>query len=214
MTRDDLRAALLLVVLVPHGIAALPLAHSASRKNFQSPLARDEFARLADMTAAVGWHASAEELAELTLSVAGAQVAVRNGLLAPFRPLFRITGTGQAWGLFTYPDRFPAQLVVESRTTTGEYRVRYAALDPEFTLAAEKFAYRRVRGVYDGNSDRAGETWDPFVSWAAGEVFAADPTAYEVRVMFRRLRTFEPGESDTNRRVDGTRAARVRRRPS
>lgn len=212
MTWDDARATLLLVVLVPNLFAALPLARSASRKNFDTPLARDELARLREVTDVFGWRPSHDQIADLLYEISAAEVDVRNLVLAPARPFFRITGTGQAWGLFTYPDRFPAQLVVESRSGSGEYTVRYASLDPEADLAAHKFVYRRVRGVYDGNSEKAGRTWDPFVSWAAGEVFAVDPTATEVRVSFRRLRTFEPGEANTTLRVEGTRGARVRRR--
>jgi hypothetical protein len=207
------RAALLLLVLTPNLIASLPLARSAVRKNFDTPVARDELERLRGLLFLGGWAPTHEELADRLYAVAKSQVAVRNALLAPARPVFRVTGTGQAWGLFTYPDRYPAQLVVESRTRAGGYTVRFASLDPEADLGADKFVFRRVRGVYDGNSERPGATWDPFVSWAAGEVFAADPTAYEVRVKFLRLRTFEPGESETSDRTLGTRAARVRRRP-
>ncbi len=213
MTRDDVRAGLLLVVLVPNLFASLPLARSAARKNFDTPLARDELARLREVTAMVGWEPSHDELADLLYDIANAEADLREVVLAPARPFFRITGTGQAWGLFSYPDRFPAQLVVESRSGAGDYALRYASLDPEADLGADKFVYRRVRGVYDGNSEKSGRTWDPFVSWAAGEVFAADPTATEVRVSFRRLRTFEPGEADTTLRVEGTRGARTRRRP-
>ena len=213
MTWDDARAALLLVVLAPNLFASLPLARSASRKNFDTPVARDEFTRLRELAATFGWTLSHEEMADFVFAAAHAEVAFRNALLAPARPFFRITGTGQAWGLFSYPDRFPAQLIVESRPRGGAYQLRFAALDQDADLGAEKLVYRRVRGVYDSNSDKLGATWDPFVSWAAGEVFAADPEAYEVRVQFRRLRTFEPNEADSDQRVEGTRGARVRRRP-
>lgn len=213
MTWADVRAGLLLVVLLPHLFASLPLARSARRKNFDTPLARDELARLREVLAHFGWTPTHAELADLLHDISEVQVDLRDVVLGPARPFFRITGTGQAWGLFTYPDRFPAQLVVESRSGSAPYEVRYASLDPDADLAVEKFVYRRVRGVYDTNSDKEGRTWDPFVSWAAGEVFAADSTVTEVKVYFRRLRTFEPGEASRSLHVEGTRGERVRRRP-
>ncbi len=210
---DDVRAVLLLGVVVVHGFAAAPLARSASRKRFDLPLARDELARLATLAGRVGIDTSAEQLADSAYDVVRAQSGLRNAVLAPFADALELTGTGQAWGLFTYPDRFPARLVVEGRPAEGAWRRLYASLDPNATFNRDKFVYRRIRGVYDGNSDKAGRAWDPFVSWVGMEVFAAYPEIDEVRVKFRGIHTYEPGESAEALVESGERAVRVRRRP-
>lgn len=210
---EDLRAALLLVVVLVHGFAAAPLAHTADRRRFDHPLARDELARLADLAGRVGIHTDAEALAELAFAQVRAEVALRDAVLSPFRRTFLWTGTGQAWGLFTHPDRFPARLVIEGRPRGGEWRRLYAAHDPDATFLKDKLTYRRIRGVYDGNSDRGGRIWDRFCSWAAVEVFAAMPEIDEVKVKFHSIHTFEPGEGPDAIVEEGERGVRVRRRP-
>ncbi|MSQ03157.1 MAG: hypothetical protein EXR71_14920 [Myxococcales bacterium] len=210
---DDVRAALLLVVVVVHGFAAAPLARSASRRRYDLPLARDELTRVATLAGRVGIDTSADQLADTAYAVVKTQSGLRSAVLAPFADVLELTGTGQAWGLFTHPDRFPARLVVEGRPAAGEWRRLYASLDPDATFNLDKFVYRRIRGVYDGNSDKAGRAWDPFVSWVAMEVFAAYPAIDEVRVKFRGIHTFEPGEAAETHVESGERAVRVRRRP-
>ncbi len=210
---DDVRAALLLAVVVVHGFAAAPLARSANRKRYDLPLARDELGRIATLAGRFGIDSSADQLADAAYKVVKAQSGLRNAVLAPFANVLELTGTGQAWGLFTYPDRFPARLVVEGRPAEGEWRRLYASLDPNATFNRDKFVYRRIRGVYDGNSDKAGRAWNPFVSWVAMEVFAAYPDVDEVRVKFRGIHTYEPGEAAETLVESGERAMRVRRRP-
>lgn len=213
MTRDDLRAAVLLLVVAVNGFAAAPLARGANRSTLRTPLATDEFTRLQAAVASLGWHPEVEELADIAFAIAHFEAEARRIGLAPFHPWFRLTGTGQAWGMFTYPDRFPARLVVEGRPIGGRWTRHYASLDPEATFAREKFVYRRIRGVYDASSQRPSTTWDPFVSWVAAEVFRTNEDIDEVRVKFQVIRTYEPGEEATELREEGDRSARERRRP-
>lgn len=213
MTWRDVRAGLLLVVVTIYGLAALPLAYKADRKAYDRPFARDEFKRWGALLAAVGIETTHEQLADLAFAGTELSVGARKRLIKPWSPLFKITGTGQAWGLFTYPDRFPARLVVEARPKGGEWRRLYASLDPEATFLRDALVYRRVRGVYDGQSEKAGESWDRFVSFVAGRTFEAYPDVDEVKVKFVGIRTYEPGESATVFEERGEKAVRLRWRP-
>ncbi len=212
MTWHDVRAGILLLVVGVNGVVALPLARKANRADLDRPGARDEIARWSGLLSTVGIDASHEQLANLSYQWANLGVTVRGALTSPFKPLYHVTGTGQNWALFTYPDRWPARLVIEAKR--GEEWVRlYASLDPDHTFREEAMVYRRTRGVYDGQSEKPGKTWDRFCSWAAAEVFAAYPEVNEVRVKFIRIRTYEPGEAATTLEEEGDRFARLRTRP-
>ncbi|GDX82178.1 hypothetical protein LBMAG42_39890 [Deltaproteobacteria bacterium] len=213
MSWEDVRAALLLVVIAVYGFAAAPLAHSANREKLSLPFATDELTRLQSALAPMGLHPEVEELADVAYRVSSFQADLRRTGLAPFQDFFRITGTGQAWGLFTYPDRFPARLVVEGRQASGGWIRLYASLDPDATFNEEKLVYRRIRGVYDANSERARATWDPFVSWVASEVFRAEPGVDAVRVSFQQIHTYEPWEHAEVLVEEGGYSARERHRP-
>lgn len=213
MTWDDARAAILLVVIGVHGFAAAPLAHHARSRDLRQPLVRDEFSRLQAALATVGVHVEVEDLAEGAYALSVFESDLRRAGLAPFRSVLRLTGTGQAWGLFTYPDRFPHRLWVRGRAEGGAWTPLYVSLDPDADFNEEKFVYRRIRGIYDNNSDRQGPTWDAFCTWAAREVFAAYPEIDEVEVSFQRIYTHEPGEAATVVEEGKRHGLRVRRRP-
>lgn len=191
--RDHLRAAALTIVLVVHGIAASPLPKSVKRAQFETAMAREELDRWAGILGGVGIAITREELAERSYAIGTDLAALRTTLLGPARPWFRLSGTGQAWGLFTYPDSWPHQLVVEIRVGT-EWRTIYAGLDPDAAWRRDQLAYRRVRGVYDGNSSKPGKSYQPFVNWIGRLALADFPEAEEARVKFLRFHTRAPGE--------------------
>lgn len=210
MTRDDVRAAAILVMVGVQAVGALPVPPAVRAHD---PAIRDEATRVGALFAAVGVDTSGEALSRRARAVVARYAAARATLLGPLRPFFRLTGTGQAWGLFAYPDRYPVRLVVEGRAGEGEWTRLYAAHDPEATFGADVFTYRRIRGVYDGNAERGTRVWERFCTWAALEVFAARPEVTEVRVSFRRVHTFEPGEGPDTLVEEGEGGVRVRRRP-
>jgi len=212
VTAADGRAALLLAVVFFNTVEALPLPRSAKRENYDKPSAQDEIARWQRGLAGLGIHRSQAQLTEAAFALAELGVRARAWLTAPARPLFELTQTGQNWALFTHPDRWPARLVIEVQQGDEWSRV-YASLDPEHEFRADALVYRRVRAVYDGQSEKAGRTWNRFASWAAAEVFAAYPEVHTVRVKFIRLHTYEPGESATVLEEVGDRFPEIRRRP-
>lgn len=203
------RALLIAVVLFVHGLATLPLPHSMRRASFDEPVAQEEIAAQAQLLGRVGVHVSTEELVDLLFRSGTAWVSVYTAVLKPLEPAFRITGTGQSWGLFTYPDTFPHQLIVEVRSgKSAPWTTWFAGLDPDHRWMRDVLAYRRVRGVYDGQTTKPGASWNNLTKWLARRAFTEDATVQTVRVSFRRFHTVKPNETpDTS--VDALRHART-----
>ncbi len=181
------------IVLAVHGFAALPIPHSANFSVMQSPVAIAESERWSELLAHVGIEREASELRTSTARINNQLALGRKKVLAPFSQLFRYTGTGQGWGFFNTPDAYPDQLQVEA-LIEGKWTLLFAALSKETTFLSEKLTYRRVRGVYDGNTDRPGASYNHMVDWIAEETFGAFPGAQRVRVSFVRTHTTVPGQ--------------------
>lgn len=199
--RDHLRAALIAVVLLVHGIAASPLPRSVKRSQFESAIAKEELDRWVAILGAVGVTLTREELAERSFARGQQLVKLRTFLLGPVRPWLRVSGTGQSWGLFTYPDAWPHQLVVEIRVGSA-WRTVYAGLDDEADWNREMLAYRRVRGVYDGNTYKPTKVYENFARWIGGRALADFPEAEEARVKFIRYHTRAPGQEPDPERTE------------
>ena len=191
--RDHVRAALIAVVLLVHGIAASPLPRSVKRSQFESAIAKEELDRWVGLLGAAWVTVTRAELADRSFAFGEQLVALRTFLLGPVRPWFRVSGTGQSWGLFTYPDSWPHQLVVEIRVGK-EWRTVFAGLDEEADWSRALLAYRRVRGVYDGNTYRPTKTYEHFAKWIGGRALADFPEARQARVKFIRYHTRAPGQ--------------------
>lgn len=205
-----LRAALITVLLLTQGMVALPLPRSVKREDFDQPVAREELQKWVDVAGGVGVQITREELADRFTAYGSSLGAMRKSMIAPMKPWLRLTGTGQSWGLFTYPDTFPHKLVIEARTG-GSWETLYGGLDPDHRFLRNILIYRRVRGVYDGNTGKPGPSWENFTRWAANRAFAEFRTIEEVRVRFLRFHTVPPGGAADPEVVP--RHARVYQRP-
>ncbi len=212
MTGADLRAAGILVVLLVYGVVALPLPKTLAKKTFENPVAVEELARWTEVLGGVGVQTSPTELRDGLLTAGSLLGGTKAAVLQPVKPWLRLTGTGQAWGLFTYPDTFPHRLVIEGRSDLTTWRTLYAGLDDDADFMREVLTYRRVRGVYDGNTTTPGDSWNNFSKWAAYQALDAFPDLVEVRVGFRRFHTIPPGGVPDPEVV--TRHLRVYRRDS
>ena len=188
------RAAVITFALVVHGIPALPLPRSIKRSQFDTPMASEEMARWSRLVGSVGIDRSASQLSDLFFAMGTVAVDARKMMVAPFARFYRVSGTGQGWGLFTYPDSFPHQLCVDIRREGGGWEQIYAGLDPTDDWHRPQLVYRRIRGVYDGSTEKPGITYTNFVSWVSGEAFADFPDAEAVRVSFLRAHNTRPGE--------------------
>lgn len=190
------RAGLIALTLFVHTCAALPIPKPVRAEDARTPTAQDELRLWVSIFARLGVQTSKEDLLDLVNGVGRFSVDTRSALMGPFRPLLRLTGTGQAWALFAYPDRYPNLLQVEVRRPDGTWSLVYAAADPEHTFLADRFAFRRVRGVYDTAAAKGspGKVYDRFADWVAREAFAAWPEATDVRVKMVQRRVNLPGE--------------------
>lgn len=191
----QVRAGLLAVVIVINGIAALPIPHSIKRSSFEEAVAVEELAAQRVLLAKIGISLTAQEWEDVLFASGSAWVKVYEWTVKPFNPLLRITGTGQSWGLFTYPDTHPHRLIVEVREgADGPWREIYAGLHPEHRWKRELLAYRRVRGVYDSQTSKPGASWKNLTRWLARQAMTEDPEIAAVRVAFRRFHTVAPGK--------------------
>ena len=191
--RDQVRAALIAVALLIYGVQASPMPKRVRRAQLDSPIGREELGRWVEILGGVGVSTTQDELADRIFDIGTFFADIRNAILGPIGPWFRLSGTGQAWGLFTYPDTYPHQLRVEIREKGGEWHTLYAGLDPEADWNRDVLVYRRVRGVYDGNTERPGPSYDNFANWIGGLALADHPEADEARVGFLRYHTVQPG---------------------
>lgn len=177
-----LRAALITLVLLVSWVDAMPLPE-LSAADLRYEVAGDELRAWQGALARVGIAVSEDELTRAGLAIGARSTAFRRGILRPFRPFFRLTGVGQAWGLFAYPDPHAGRLVVEGRGGEGKWQPLYIAPGAGEPLEAV-LENRRVRGVYDdvGDRPRPGAAWLRFADWIAALAFARHPEIDEVRV--------------------------------
>lgn len=188
-----LRAALLAAVLLVHGVAASPLPSSVDTSALNGPIGREELGRWVGILGGLGVQTTREELVTRLVAAGEAGAAVRNAVVKPFAPVMRLTGTGQAWGLFTYPNTLPHTLVIAAERG-GQWEELYRALDPEHAFLEPQLTYRRMRGVYDDNASKVRPSYDNFTRWVGRQVFAAYPDATRVKVYMERRHVLPPGQ--------------------
>lgn len=206
------RAGLIGLVLFVHACAAMPIPRPIRPDEARTPTAQDEFALWLRIFGRLGVQTSQDQLLDLLNKVGGVCLNTRNAVVEPVRPLLRLTGTGQAWALFAYPERYPNHLQIEIRGAGGDWELIYAAADPEHDFLADQLAFRRVRGVYDTAASRGspGAAYDRFADWVAREVFAAYPDAADVRIKMLQKRVTLPDEVANEE--EKTRLVRLRSR--
>lgn len=190
------RAGLIALTLFVHTCAALPIPRPIRADDLRTPTAQDELALWIGLLGKIGVDASGDDLVSLVNVIGQACVDTKAAIMGPFRPLLRVTGTGQAWALFAYPERYPNMLQIEVREPSGDWTLVYGATSPDHTFLAEQLAFRRVRGVYDTAAAKGspGKGYDRFVDWVAREAFARWPEATDVRVKMLQRRVNLPSE--------------------
>jgi hypothetical protein len=191
----SLRAALLAVVVFVHGVAASPLPPSPTTpKAMANPIAVEELNGWVTLLGELGVKTTRAELTDLAIESSTVTSELRTAVIKPFRPLLRITGTGQGWGLFTYPNTHPHRLVIEVERD-GKFEVVYRALDPDHTYLEPQLTFRRVRGVYDDNASKVRPSYESFARWVARHAFEDWPDATRVRVKMIRTHVVTPGQA-------------------
>lgn len=204
--KPRLRALLIGLVLLVNGFSNLP-ATAVKEKDLKNPIARQELQSWSELLGHVGVERTPAQLREDAVRYGNGLAELKKRGMKPFRPAFRLTGTGQGWGLFTYPNTFPHTLHVDI-DEGGSWRTVYAALDPEADWMEGRFRFRRVRGVYDDNAWKARRSYENFVDWVAREAFEDFPEANQVSVyMIRRpaREVGQPSSPDLEKRLERTR---------
>ena len=207
------RAGLIALTLAVHACAATPTPRRIKPEDARTATAQEEIRLWLNVMARVGVQMSSDKLLELVNTIGGTASDLKQGIMAPFQPLMRVTGTGQSWALFAYPDRYPNRLVVEIREPNGQWTPVFRSADPEHEFLEPQLAFRRVRGVYDTAASRGspGKVYDRFVDWVARETFAAWPDADDVRVKMVQFHVDLPYESSAAE-AEKTRLVRLRSR--
>lgn len=208
----QVRAALIAAAMLVHGCAAMPLPRALRPQDQKSAYAQEEIARWLGILHTLGVDLGADELVSMVNEVGETATSTRKTLLTPVAWALRLTGTGQSWALFAYPDQYPNRLELEVRSGKGDWETVFRAGDPQVQLLGDAITFRRVRGVYDTVSTRSspGKVYDRFADWVGREVLAARLDADEVRVKMVQFRVTLPGEDDDQE--EKTRLVRLRRR--
>lgn len=207
-----IRAVLISTVLLGQWIDAMPLPELRKR-DLQYPVAQDEIRRWTGVLNSLGMTLTEEEAVDGALEVGRIAIKFRQITMAPIRPLKRVTGTGQSWGLFAYPDPYAGRLVVDVREGKGEWVTLFSAPG---TIGGDRISqrlrYRRVRGIYDDLGDRPkpGTMYNRFADWVAWEIFMENPEITAVQVRLDLSRIILPGEGEVP--PDKRRHARMRLR--
>ena len=209
------RALLISVVLLGQWVDALPLPELRAR-DLQHPIAQDEVTRWTTLLNDLGMSLTEEEVIARALVVGEGATRFRKASMAPLRPIKRLTGTGQSWGLFAYPDPYAGRLVIEAREKKGEWQVLFSAPGSSGDELSRLMRYRRVRGIYDDNGDRPkpGSLYNRFVDWVAWDIFERQPKIDAVQVRLDLVRIIPPGTGAGEAVPDKRRHARMRNRTS
>lgn len=190
-----LRAALIAAVLLSQALASIPNAPELKKDALSDSTALAEIDAWRGALEAVGVERSREQVLALGVMLTDSLREARKSAIAPVRPFLRATGTGQGWGLFSFPDQRPSRLEVAIDRGAGWENV-YVDLDAERAYRADLFAYRRVRAVYNPGK-KPPPAYRPFTAWLADRVFEDFPAATQVRVAFRKRKKVEAGTEDT-----------------
>jgi hypothetical protein len=181
------------LVIAVHLWVALPLKTELTPRSLDNPIAQEELQHWADRLSDWGVDMTAAELESKVIEKGGAVGAFRSATLKPLRPTMRITGTGQAWGLFTYPNTYPHRLEVTVLGDQG-WQLIYRALDPEYDWRAQTFTYRRVRGVYDDSAFQKARSYEHFCETVAQWAHDDFPDVSVVRLSMTKSHVTLPGE--------------------
>ncbi len=189
------RALLIALVILANVIVALPIRHAISRAQLRSLEGQAEVLRWHQLLSSAGSQLSRAELENLAVRWSRTLSGLHKSLSAPFQPLFSLTGIGQRWALFSYPDTHPNRLVIEARSGVGAWETFYRALDPAHAWNVERLHYRRVRAVYNQNQDKPPPAYENFGTWVAQQIFDARPDLDQVHVLLERSHTTLPHEA-------------------
>jgi len=173
---------------------AAPWPRPITAADLHRPEARQEVTMWLDLLDRWGWHWEREPFEDFIIQTSTMMAGPAKGIRKPLRPVLRLFGIEQRWGLFTSPDTYPHRLIVDIKHGPNtKFERYYTAVEMEDSPLTSVLAYRRIRGVYDGNTSRLGKSYAPFTRWVSARVFALEPSVQTIRVGFIRSHTTMPG---------------------
>ncbi len=209
-SRDHVRAAIIALALLAHGVHALPLPRAVTPVTLQEDWRQRDIRLWRAWLADLGIDVTHRQIEEQLTFWTGVTGTVHQTLKAPFQPLFELTASNQAWALFAAASTRPESLVVQVREN-GEWRTIARRLDPDAPWRDNVIRYRRLRGVWDGQKRRPRRTYESLAQWLADEAFAEMPEVTDVRVFVEQSRSVYPWEEPDPTVVE--RFPRLHRRP-
>ncbi len=189
-----LRALAIGAVLCLQALDALPWGRGLSRQTLQSPRGQEELGRWVQTLSGIGLEATAESLGDGLLAASGAVDRLRKLPRKVAGPAYRLTGIGQGWAYFAYPNTRPHRLEIDGRVA-DTWTLRYRGLDADHDWLAPQLRYRRLRGLYNTQHNRQPATWEAFGVWLGERLHDADPAVDAVRVRLVRTRTTRPDQT-------------------
>ena len=187
------RVVLIAAVCFVATCAAFPMPGPATDKALQDEAGQAELNSWIELLGNIGINTTTEELSAWVMWVSRTSRAARNAVVDPVKPVFRVTGTQQGWGLFAYPDTHPHTLVIQGAPHGGPYRTLYRSHDWEHQWLHGRLHYRRIRALYNPGQ-RPPRTYGNFVTWVSGMAFDDFADVDRVQVYFTRQRTRLPWE--------------------
>ncbi len=178
--RDHLRAAVLAVVLLAHGLVSMPWGPPITAENLAKPKNQEQVDAWMLLVGPIGLSRATFE--RLLIDVSAWIVEVDDAVTAPIKPVLHALGTGQAWALFAAPDRTPTRLVVDVQGPDGLDRTVLRVLDPELRWRHSQLRWRRVRGCYDNLGEKPTRTYSNLARWIAARAFEDFPDAASVEI--------------------------------
>lgn len=193
--RDHVRGALIALVLLAHGVYALPLPPAMSRARVKEPTFQRDVDVWVGLAAGAGLRPTRAEVEDFLVDTTGGLHHAHEVLKTPFAPVMDLVGANQSWGLFasttTNPDRL--EVAVGRRGEPG-WTVLLRRLDPCCTWREPALEYRRIRGVWDGQRESPRAGYKGLAKWISAQAFAEFPDVDRVRVRLLRSTLTLPGD--------------------
>ena len=188
------RGLLIAGVLFVQVLDAIPLPE-VRPGHLRTDIARQEIQRWRSVLSHIGIDVTQQQMRDFALMLGEKSGNYRRAVVKPTKPFRRVTGTGQAWGLFAYPDHVAGRLVISGQVS-GTWSTLYSAPDVGDGLLGSQLRNRRMRGVYDTFGDRNNPRgpYRRFFKWVTSAAFDQHPNVDVVEVRFDEVTIVLPGE--------------------
>lgn len=189
----NIRAIVLAIVLLGHGIYALPIPEPISTTDVKNPQRQRDIEVWRGLLRSLGLDIPLERVEGALVSTTKGLSKIHRTLKAPFKPAFELVGANQSWALFASASTTPDRLVVQIDRGNG-WETVMRRLDPCCSWREDQLEYRRLRGVWDGQQRSMRAGYKGLTKWIARQAMRDAPDAQKVRVYLERSVSVYPWE--------------------